>query len=99
FAAVRRRFLEPVRHGFSGARVLSPGFWPGESFSLIVNCERARGGSAASARRQNCARRMIRAEVIGAINGKKIRQPGARAIDAALDRSHRAIADGGSLFI
>src|SRR5262245_47090604 len=58
-----------------------------------------RGGSAASARRQNCARRMIRAEVVGAVDREQIRQPGARAIDAALDRSHRAVADGGRLFI
>src|SRR5262244_379825 len=59
----------------------------------------ARGGSAAPARRQNCARRMIRTEVVGAVDGEQIRQPGACTIDPALDRSHRAIADGGRLLI
>src|SRR6266545_6858121 len=55
--------------------------------------------SAATARGENCAGGMIRAEVVRALNGEKVRQPRARAIDPALNRADRAVADGGGLLV
>jgi hypothetical protein len=52
---------------------------------------------AASALRKNCARRIIRTEVVRPVDGEALRQPDARTIDPALDRSNRAIANGSGL--
>jgi len=54
---------------------------------------------AASALRKNCARRIIRTEVVRPVDGEALRQPDARTIDPALDRSNRAIANGSGLLI
>src|SRR5262249_40326448 len=54
--------------------------------------------SAATAR-QNCAGGVVRTEIVRALDREQVRQAGACPIDAALDRSHRAIADGGSLLV
>ena len=42
---------------------------------------------------------MVRTEIVRALNREKARQAGARPIDAALDRSNRAVADGGGLLV
>src|SRR6266511_3505780 len=56
-------------------------------------------GSAATARGENCAGGMIRAEVVRALDGEKVRKPRTRAIDPALDRANRAVANGGGLLV
>src|SRR5262249_18238888 len=49
--------------------------------------------------REDGAGGMVRTEIVRPLNREQVRQAGACPIDAALDRSHRAIADGGSLLV
>jgi hypothetical protein len=55
--------------------------------------------SAAPAHGQNGTRRVILAEPVGAVDGEELREPRARAIDPALDRAYRALADRSRLLV
>ena len=44
-------------------------------------------------------RRLIRTEGIDAVHGEKLNEPRAGTMDPALDRSYRALADGGGLLV
>ncbi len=44
-------------------------------------------------------RGLIRPEGIDAVHGEKLNEPRAGAMDPALDRSYRALADGGGLLV
>src|SRR5436309_3414246 len=55
--------------------------------------------SAAAGGGQDRAGRLIGTEVVGALDREQFGEPGARAVDAALDGADRAIADGGCLLV
>src|SRR2546426_4502819 len=51
------------------------------------------GDQISRAHGQNGTRRVILAEPVGAVDGEELREPRARAIEPALDRAYRALAD------
>ena len=55
--------------------------------------------SAAFARGQNGARRVVLAEPVGPVDGEQLREPRAGTIDPALDRPYRAFADRSRLIV
>jgi hypothetical protein len=55
--------------------------------------------AAATARRKDRSRGVIRAEVLGTLDRQQVGEARARAIDAALDRADRAFADRGRLLV
>jgi hypothetical protein len=64
-----------------------------DNFSRIRVAFYAGLDSIAAAASEHGARGAVRAEIVDAVDGEKIGQPGTGAIDAALDRADRASAD------
>ena len=74
----------------------SPGFTPGDFFE---SKSISRESSAASTGCQHRAGRLIRTEIVGAVDGKQFGQSRSLAVDAALDGADRAVADRRRLLV
>src|SRR4051794_19109897 len=73
---------------------------PGDFFSLRAELSQSdRGSTPGAAGRKDRTRGVIWSKVFGAFDSQEIRQPIARAVDAALDGADRAFADRGRLLI